>query len=195
MPSSTCPSAHSLLASPSTIPYVPPMPPQLHEELLSLVRESEGLVRTIAAWATGRSIPDDLRLRLHEQVYSQMESLDCRPDLVFEFVRDGASAPTALMVFEVQLAPDPEKRLTWPVFQGVLWSVHRCPTTVVVLAPDPEVAAWCAEPIDLDGTGRSIMQPIVIGPERIPVVVDPREAERVPGLSVLSDIVHRRSRR
>ena len=170
------------------------MPPQLHDELLSLVRDSEGLARTIAAWATGRSLPDDLRLRLHEQVYSQMESPDCRPDLVFELERDGASTPTALMVFEVQLAPDPEKRLTWPVFQGVLWSVHRGPTTVVVLAPDPEVAAWCAEPIDLDGTGRSIMQPIVIGPDRIPVVVDPREAERVPGLSMLSDVVHRRSR-
>lgn len=171
------------------------MPPQLHEELISLVRDSEGLARTIAAWATGRSLPDGLRLRLHEKVYSQLESLDCRPDLVFEFVRDGASNPNTLMVFDVQLAPDPKKRLTWPVFQGVLWGAHSCPTLVVVLAPDPEVAAWCAEPIDLDGSGRSIMQPIVIGPDRIPVAVDPREAERVPALSVLSAIVHKRSQR
>ncbi|MCR9160822.1 MAG: hypothetical protein ACE37F_03690 [Nannocystaceae bacterium] len=170
------------------------MPSQLHEELVSLVRENEALARILVESATGRALSDDLQLRLHEQVYSQLEALDCRADLVFEFVRDGSPEPAELMAFDVQLAPDPEKRFIWPVLQCVLRSERQCPTWLVVLAPERDVAAWCAERIDVDALGRSFVQPIVIGPDRIAAIVDSSAAQRVPGLSVLSEITHGKAR-
>ena len=95
-----------------------------------------------------------------------------------------------MMILEVQLSHDSKKRHTWPAYQAVLRAQYRCPTLLVVLAPNPTVARWCAEPIDLDGQGGSIMRPTVIGPDLVPIVVDPREAARLPALSVLSVIAH-----
>ncbi|MBV1860746.1 MAG: hypothetical protein KUG77_20190 [Nannocystaceae bacterium] len=61
------------------------------------------------------------------------------------------------------------------------------------LAPDSGVAHWCAQPIDLDGRGTSVMRPTVIGPSRVPVVTDLGEAVRTPGVTALSVAVHGRS--
>ena len=119
-----------------------------------------------------------------------MKPPEYRADLVLEFVPQGAEKPTSMMILEVQLSHDSKKRHTWPAYQAVLRAQYRCPTMLVVLAPNPAVARWCAEPIDLDGQGGSIMRPTVIGPDLVPIVVDPQEAERLPALSVLSVIAH-----
>ena len=63
--------------------------------------------------------------------------------------------------------------------------------TLVVIAPDPAVAAWAATPIDL-GRGRTIVRPLVIGPNQIPVITDHDEARRFPELAVLSVAAHGR---
>jgi len=155
-----------------------------------MVRDGEGLARVIAEWATGHPLPEELRLRTRDQAYSELQPPEYRADLVVEIIPDGAPRPSSMMIFEVQLARDPDKRHAWPAYQAVLRAQYRCPTMLVVLAPDPRVARWSAEPIDLDGHNNSVMRPTVIGPELIPVVVDPSEAERRPALSVLSAIAH-----
>ncbi len=95
-----------------------------------------------------------------------------------------------MMIFEVQLTRDTDKRRTWSAYQAVLRAQYRCPAMVVVLAPDGGVARWCAQPIDLDGRGTSVMRPTVIGPSRVPVVTDLSEAVRTPGVTALSVIAH-----
>lgn len=163
---------------------------QLHEVLVAMVRDSEGLARAIAHWATGHALPDDVQLRTRDQSYSELKPPEYRADLVLEIVPSGAKRPTSMMILEVQLFRDSRKRHTWPAYQAVLRAQYRCPTMVIVLAPNPGVARWCAQPIDLDGQGASIMRPTVIGPDLVPIVVDPQEAERLPALSVLSVIAH-----
>ncbi|MGH1348894.1 MAG: hypothetical protein ACRBN8_45590 [Nannocystales bacterium] len=169
------------------------MPSQLHEVLVAMVRESETLPRSIAEWATGEPMPAHLQLRTRDQSYSDIQPPEYRADLVVEFVPKGSERPTRMMIFEVQLTRDSDKRRTWPAYQAVLRAQYRCPAMVVVLAPDPAVARWCAEPIDLDGRGTSIMRPTVIGPSRVPVVTDLTEAFRTPGLTALSVIAHGRT--
>ena len=166
------------------------MPSQLHEVLVAMIRESDGLAQAIAEWATGRPLPSGLHLRTRDQAYSEVKPPEYRADLVIEVVRGVSRDPISMMVIEVQLSRDSNKRRTWPAYQAVLRAQYGCPTMVVVLAPDRGVARWCAQPIDLDGHGRSIMQPTVIGPDLVPVVVDPQEAARLPALSVLSVITH-----
>ena len=66
---------------------------------------------------------------------------------------------------------------------------YRCPAGLLVVAPKPEVAAWCAEPIDT-GVPGFVLTPPVLGRRAVPVVTDPAEAARRPELAVLSAMAH-----
>jgi hypothetical protein len=57
----------------------------------------------------------------------------------------------------------------------------------LVVTPDPRVAEWAREPIEI-GPGHHL-RPIVIGPDAVPRT-DESEAQRHPELAVLSALVH-----
>ncbi len=65
----------------------------------------------------------------------------------------------------------------------------RCPAILLVICTDAPVARWCEGPIEMGHPGLRLV-PIVIGPQTVPVVVDPLEAARVPELAVLSAVAH-----
>jgi hypothetical protein len=60
---------------------------------------------------------------------------------------------------------------------------------VLVVAIDRAIAAWAAERIDFD-QGMGSIQPLVLGPATVPVVVDPTVADREVELAVLSAMIH-----
>lgn len=159
-----------------------------------MVRESNTFARTLAEWASGRSVPPDVELRTRDQSYSEIQPPEYRADLVIEFVRGGTQRPVSIMILEVQLTRDADKKRTWPAYQAVLRAQYRCPTSIVVLAPDADVARWCAEPIDLDGRGQSVIRPSVIGPDQVPLVTSVVDAVRTPSIATLSVIAHGRTR-
>ncbi len=68
-------------------------------------------------------------------------------------------------------------------FGGRLWAA------CFLIAPDPAVAAWCAEPIET-GVPGFVLIPPVLRRAAIPVVTDPAEAARRPELAVLSVMAH-----
>jgi hypothetical protein len=68
------------------------------------------------------------------------------------------ASPLAVVV-EVQRGRDKDKQWTWPVYVTTVRARYKCPAALLVLCPDPGVAAWCAKPIDLGPPG-SIFQPI-----------------------------------
>jgi hypothetical protein len=90
---------------------------------------------------------------------------------------------------EVQLAADPQKRLSWPAYVTVARAVHGCPAALLVVAPDPGVAGWCAEPI-VTGVPGFVLRPPVLRRTAVPVVTDREEAVRRPELGVLSAMAH-----
>ena len=94
-----------------------------------------------------------------------------------------------MLIIEVQLGIDPRKRFTWPEYSMGSRAAHGCPVGLLVVAPDPDVAAWCAEPIET-GIPGFILRPPVLGREAVPVVTDPAEAARRPELAVLSVMAH-----
>ena len=158
-----------------------------------MVRESESFARTLAEWASDGPISPELELRTRDQSYSELEPPEYRADLVIEMVRAGESKPTSMMILEVQLTKDSDKKRTWPAYQAVLRAQYRCPTSIIVLAPDANVARWCAQPIDLDGRGQSIIRPSVIGPDRVPLITSLEDAVRTPSVATLSVIAHGRT--
>jgi hypothetical protein len=62
-----------------------------------------------------------------------------------------------------------------------------CPVQLLVVCPDPVVAAWCAVPIVVGGL---VLTPLVLGPEQVPVVTDPVLARSSPELAVFSVLAH-----
>ena len=94
-----------------------------------------------------------------------------------------------VVIVEVQLAVDPKKRLSWPAYVAVARAVHGCPAALLVVAPDPVVAGWCAEPIET-GIPGFVLRPPVLRRAAVPVVTDLGEAARRPELGVLSALAH-----
>jgi hypothetical protein len=94
-----------------------------------------------------------------------------------------------VLIIEVQLGIDPAKRWTWPEYTTGARALRRCPVSLLVVAPDPDVAAWCAEPIET-GIPGFVLRPPVLGRAAVPIVTDPAEAARRPELAVLSAMAH-----
>ncbi|HEX3130008.1 MAG TPA: hypothetical protein VH394_21925 [Thermoanaerobaculia bacterium] len=60
---------------------------------------------------------------------------------------------------------------------------------LLVVAPDPAVAGWCAEPIET-GIPGFVLRPPVLRRTTVPVVTNPEEAVQRPELGVLSVLAH-----
>jgi hypothetical protein len=118
----------------------------------------------------------------------QLLPIEFRADLVIELRADSGAIVLAI-VLEVQRDQDPDKKYSWAVYVAVVRAKNRCPTVVLVVAPDAAVAAWAAQPIDL-GLGFGTLQPVVLGPVNVPEVTDPAVAEQEVELAVLSAVAH-----
>jgi hypothetical protein len=81
------------------------------------------------------------------------------------------------------------KRKSWPVYLTSLRARIGCPTVLLVVAPHPAVARWCAQPISLGHPG-FVLQPLVAGPSAIPLILGKQAAGRDPELAVLSALAH-----
>ena len=92
-----------------------------------------------------------------------------------------ATYPVRVLIIEVQLAVDPRKRFSLPAYSTVSRAIHGCPVGLLVVAPDPDVAAWCAEPIETGIPGFVLARRCCVR-AAIPVVTDPAEAARRPSL-------------
>ncbi len=165
------------------------MPSQLHEVLATLVREHPELAVTLVERALGIEL-SGTAARISSETLSEIKPAEYRADAVFELLQAGEDKPARALIVEVQLRPDPKKRLTWPMYQAGLRRRLGCPVLLVVVAPTASTASWCAEAIDLDGLGGSVVRPLVVGPRNTPVVTAEAEAAQTPELAVLSVIAH-----
>ncbi|MCB9535287.1 MAG: hypothetical protein H6704_03405 [Myxococcales bacterium] len=111
--------------------------------------------------------------------------------LVIDPSRDryGRAVAEGVVVVEAQLSENPLKRFSWPAYVGSARFLWRCPVIVLVIAPDPRVAEWARQPIEL-GAG-SVIRPVVLDPHDIPRVIEPETARARPELAVLSALMHK----
>ena len=84
------------------------------------------------------------------------------PDLVIVFCDPlDPGTPKLVLIVEVQRRIDPYKLLVWPAYLWLERLRRRCECHLLVLAPDPAVAAWAERPITC-GPGCST-QAMVLG--------------------------------
>ena len=106
---------------------------------------------------------------------TEIAPAEYRADIVVLLV-DGDIAVRVIVV-EVQLAIDPRKRRSWPAYVSVAHAVRGCLVDLLVIAPDPDVATWCGQPIPLGPPG-FVLTPSVLRREAVPIVTEPARLER-----------------
>jgi hypothetical protein len=163
------------------------MPSMAHEILVDLFKNRPSLAAEILVEVLGVSLPPYTEARLASTDLTEIQPAEYRADVVVVLLdRD---LPVRVIIVEVQLAVDPRKRLSWPAYVTVSRAIHGCLADLLVVAPDPVVAGWCAEPIEI-GVPGFVLRPPVLRRTAVPVVTDLEEAARRPELGVLSAMAH-----
>ena len=162
------------------------MPSPLHDTIVDLLRQRPDLV---PAWLQSQlnvALPAWTHVEVREATMGDLITAEYRADLVILLV---AGVPVFAFVVEVQLSIDREKSYRWLSYVATVRDRWRCPTALVVVAPDVAVARWAREPIPFGGTG-SVLVPLVLGPDEVPVVR--RGDGASPEAAVLSALAHPR---
>ena len=163
------------------------MPSMAHEILVDLFKNRPSLAAEILVEVLDVSLPPYTEARLASADLTEIQPAEYRADVVVLLL--DREVPVRVIIVEVQLAVDSRKRLSWPAYVTVSRAIHGCPAGLLVVAPDPALAGWCAEPIEI-GVPGFVLRPPVLRRNAVPVVVDPGEAARRPELGVLSAMAH-----
>ena len=163
------------------------MPSFAHDVVADLFKTRPSLAAEILVEVLGISLPAYTEARLVSVDLTEIAPAEYRADVVV-LLLDG-DIPVRVIVVEVQLAMDPRKRRSWPAYVSVAHAMHGCLVDLLVIAPDPDVATWCAQPIPLGPPGFVLIPP-VLRRDAVPVVTDPAEAARRLELGMLSVMAH-----
>jgi hypothetical protein len=161
----------------------------LHEGVIKLVRDCPEFAADLLGRLLDVEVPRFTEARIADATLNELVPVEYRADAVVVFTKN---KPVFGAIIEAQLKPDGDKRFTWPLYAAGAREHHRCPFVVIVVTPDPKTARWAARTIDLGGGNRYL--PLVIGPDGIPKLTDPRRARREPQLAVLSVMAHGRGK-
>jgi hypothetical protein len=158
-----------------------------HEVLVDLFKNRPSLAAEILDEVLGIPLPDYTEARITAADLTQIQPAEYRADVVVLLLHEGTTV--RVVIVEVQLTVDPQKRFTWPAYAMVSRAKHGCPVTLLVVAPNPAVARWCAEPIET-GIPGFILHPPVLRYTAVPVVTKPEEAASRLELGLLSVMAH-----
>ena len=158
-----------------------------HEILVELFRGNGQLAVELLRTCAGIAV-HHARVELGSIDLSQVAPTEYRADAV-AILHDRDDRPVTGVIVEVQRQVARDKLLTWPVYVTTLRAKLDCSAVLLVVAPDPEVAAWARQPIELGHPGFRLM-PVVIGFDDVPWVRDRATALRLPELAMLSVMAH-----
>jgi hypothetical protein len=158
-----------------------------HEVLVDFFKTRPSLAAEILVEVLGLALPAYTGARLASIDLTEIKPAEYRADVVVLLLDEGV--PVRVIIVEVQLAADPGKRRSWPAYVSVAHAMHGCLVDLLVVAPDPSVATWCASPIPLGPPG-FVLTPPVLRRSAVPVVTDPAEAARRLELAMLSAMAH-----
>jgi hypothetical protein len=163
----------------------------LHARLVDLFRARPGALLAALARASPVPIPwpDYDEVTLSTESTSPTRETPLRADVVFVLRR--ASAKVAVVLVEVQLRPDHDKRASWNVYAASAHLEHGCLTVLLVVTTSRAVERWAATLPSITYPGTGIV-PIVIGPSALPRIADAAAARAQPWLAILGILAHAR---
>ncbi|MCB9737899.1 MAG: hypothetical protein H6747_01450 [Deltaproteobacteria bacterium] len=165
------------------------MPSPLHELIVDLFRRDPTLATWLLREVLGVDLPVGLDPVIAEPNFSEFAPTEARTDLLVAFGRE--SRTELILILEVQLGRDDDKRWRWPYYLASAAQRWRCPALLLVVTSDAAIARWAATPIEVGGKQMSLT-PYVLGPELVPKIQTPQQARQRPYLAVLSALAHGR---
>jgi hypothetical protein len=117
-----------------------------HEILVELFRGDGQLAVELLRTCAGITV-DHAHVKLGSIDLSQVAPTEYRADAVV-ILHDRDDRPVTGVIVEVQRQIERSKRLTWPVYVTTLRAKLACAAVLLVVAPDPAVAAWARQPIE-----------------------------------------------
>ena len=163
------------------------MPSISHQGLVELFRSKPRLAVDLVRDALHHAVPEASVVEVTSASVDELVPTEHRADLMV-LLRDGEPV-LGVVIVEVQLGVDTDKPYTWPLYVYATRNRYRCPTWLLVVAPDAAVAAWAAEVIP-SAPGPPAWCPLVLGPDETPGVTTAEEAARSPELALLGAMAH-----
>ena len=163
------------------------MPSARHEGLIDLFQHRPELAPELLEQVVGVAVPRFERAQLGSTNLSEWQPKEYRADTVV--VLEQSEQPVLAVVVEIQLSGDDTRHWSWPVYLATLRARLKCPVMLLVVCTTRAMATRYAKPIDLGHPGL-VLVPVVVGPERLPVIDDVDTATRHPELAVLAAIAH-----
>lgn len=160
-----------------------------HQGVCKLIAEHPEVLLELIREEPGQVVPDEVEVLPGPETIRELRFPEYNVDTAVVLRKTSDGTLEEAFVNEVQMQPDPDKRWSWPVHVAGTRARLRCPTTLVVITNDEHTARWAAEPIDL-GRGGMVLQPIVIGPDKLPRDLDLEQARQSPGLAALAVFMH-----
>ncbi|HRI65059.1 MAG TPA: hypothetical protein PK156_12510 [Polyangium sp.] len=158
-----------------------------HEIMVELFKNRPSLAAELLAESLHVPQPAFDEARVASIALTEVQPAEYRADVVVVLYHH--EKPVRVNIVEVQLRADPDKLYVWPAYLAVSREEHRCMADLLVVAPDPAVATWCAQRIEMGVPGFAL-EPPVLRPEFIPIVTDVDEANRRPELALLSAMAY-----
>jgi hypothetical protein len=99
-----------------------------HECLVDLFKNRPSLAAELLVEALGIALPDFTEARVASVALNETQPAEYRADLVVLLLAEGV--PVRVIIVEVQLKRDDDKRFTWPAYLAVSRDQHRCPADI-----------------------------------------------------------------
>jgi hypothetical protein len=163
-----------------------------HEARHRLFQEDPGVfARTFTR--LGIPFPEPIAATLLSTDLTETTPLERRVDTLLEI--DAADGSTYLLAVESQGRKDPDKHGSWAYYAAYLYAKYRKPPLLLVVCQDQATADWADEPfhIGLPYWRTLTVNPLVLGPNKVPVITDPSEAAKDVPLAAFAAITHSKS--
>ncbi|MET9255708.1 hypothetical protein [Streptomyces sp. NPDC003717] len=160
-----------------------------HEAMHRIFQHDPGLFSRVSQYL-GVDFPTPVSATALPTDLTEANPVERRLDtlLRFETAEDGPF----LLAIEAQGRPDRDKPASWAYYCGYLWTKYHLPTALLVVCQDPRTARWAQQAVSCGPPQLPTLtlQPLVAGPDNMPVITDPEEAGADLVLASLAAITH-----
>ncbi|MFB9832168.1 hypothetical protein [Actinoallomurus acaciae] len=161
------------------------MPTREHDVLAELFRWRPALAADLVT-GLGVDLPDVREASHCSESFTDLKTSEYTGDAAVLLELDSGRFG---VVVEVQRQEDTDKLWTWPLYIATLRARERCPAMLLVVAPDRDVAKWCARKIETGHPGHTLT-PLVLQADNVPELTDPKDFLANPPMGVLSAMFH-----
>lgn len=162
----------------------------MHDTPLKLCREKPGLAVELAGDILRLPIPGHDEVLPYSESGTDVEVRDLNADNVV-VCREGDQYRLGIII-EVQREKDKRKRFSWPAYQVNFRHRIKAPVVLIVICPNPAVAAWAAEPIETGQPGSDFLMQ-VLSPANYPKLLENTENGELAEQMVLGSLIHEKS--